>query len=183
MAAVKLPYLIALEQNTNDESTAYGKYYGVTYCPQKTLGLRGLIERVAFDQSVYTPDIVEGVIKRLTTVMCEQLQAGESIKWDGLGTFKPYIDGQKGGRANLVDAVKDINNMIKGVHIRFIPENVKGEKLTSRAFRDACTLQLARRPKSRLVAKTISSVSSSRWRHGLIRMPRHLRTPNLGWCF
>lgn len=143
MAAVKLPYLIALEQNTNDESTAYGKYYGYTYCPQKTLGLRGLIERVAFDQSVYTPDIVEGVIKRLTTVMCEQLQAGESIKWDGLGTFKPYVDGQKGGRANLVDAVKDINNMIQGVHIRFIPENVKGQKLTSRAFRDACTLQLA----------------------------------------
>lgn len=143
MAAVKLPYLIALEQNMNDESTAYQKYYGITYSPQKTLGLRGLIERVAFDQSVYTPDIVEGVIKRLTTVMCEQLQAGESIKWDGLGTFKPFVDCQKGGRANLQEAVKDINNMINGVHIRFIPENVKGEKLTSRAFRDACTLQLA----------------------------------------
>ena len=143
MAAVKLPFLIALEQNTNDESTAYNKYYGTTYSTQKTLGLRGLIERVAFEQSVYTPDIVEGVIKRLTTVMCEQLQSGESIKWDGLGTFKPYIDGQKGGKANVVDALKQINDMIKGVHVRFIPENVKGEKLTSRAFRDTCTLQLA----------------------------------------
>ena len=82
MAAAKLPFQIALEQNTNDDSTAFGKWFGRTYSTSDTLSLRGLIERVAFDH-------------------------------------------------------------VKGIHIRFIPENTKGEQLTSRKFRDQCTLQLA----------------------------------------
>ena len=36
-----------------------------------------------------------------------------------------------------------VNNLVAGVHIRFQPEGVKGEKLTSRAFKDDCVLQLA----------------------------------------
>ena len=52
MAAAKLPFQIALEQNTNDDSTAFGKWFGRTYSTSDTLSLRGLIERVAFDQSV-----------------------------------------------------------------------------------------------------------------------------------
>ena len=92
MAAAKLPFQIALEQNTNDDSTAYGKWFGKTYSTSDTLSLRGLIERVAFDQSVYSRDIIEGVIDRLTTVMTELLTSGESVKWDGLGTFTPYVE-------------------------------------------------------------------------------------------
>ena len=34
--------------------------------------VRGLIERVAFDQSVYSRDIIEGVIQKLTTVMVDE---------------------------------------------------------------------------------------------------------------
>ena len=82
MAAAKLPFQIALEQNTNDDSTAFGKWFGRTYSTSDTLSLRGLIERVAFDQSVYSRDIIEGVIDRLTTVMTELLTSGESVKWD-----------------------------------------------------------------------------------------------------
>ena len=78
MAAAKLPFQIALEQNTNDDSTAFGKWFGRTYSTSDTLSLRGLIERVAFDQSVYSRDIIEGVIDRLTTVMTELLTSGES---------------------------------------------------------------------------------------------------------
>ena len=31
---------------------------------------------------------------------------------------------------------------IKGVHIAFIPENSKGEEITSRAFKDLCTFDV-----------------------------------------
>ena len=139
MAANTLPFMIALEQNQNDESTAYGKYYGVAYSPQDTLSLRGLIERVAFEQSIYSRDVIEAVVTRLTKVMCELLQSGESVKWDGLGTFQPRVE-SKG-----VSAPEDFDpsQHIIGVHIRFIPEGQKGESLTSRKFRDMCTLQLA----------------------------------------
>lgn len=139
MAAAKLPFLIALEQNTNDDSTAFGKWFGKTYSPTDTLSLRGLIERVAFEQSVYSRDIIEGVIDRLTTVMVELITSGESVKWDGLGTFAPYVESTG---VNDPESY-DVNVNVKGIHVRFIPENKKGEQLTSRKFRDQCTLQLA----------------------------------------
>ena len=125
MAAAKLPFQIALEQNTNDDSTAFGKWFGRTYSTSDTLSLRGLIERVAFDQSVYSRDIIEGVIDRLTTVMTELLTSGESVKWDGLGTFTPYVESTG---TNDVESY-DVNVNVKGIHIR--------------KFRDQCTLQLA----------------------------------------
>lgn len=139
MAQNILPFLIALEQNTNDESSAFGKFYGQTYSPQDTLSLRGLIERVAFEQSVYSRDIIEGVVARLTKVMAELIKSGESVKWDGLGTFQPRIESLGVNKPEQFD----VSQHIKGVHIRFIPENKKGEQLTSRKFRDACALQLA----------------------------------------
>ena len=36
-----------------------------------------------------------------------------------------------------------IDNLIAGVHLRFIPENTKGEKLTSRALKGECTFKAA----------------------------------------
>ena len=126
MAAAKLPFQIALEQNTNDDSTAFGKWFGRTYSTSDTLSLRGLIERVAFDQSVYSRDIIEGVIDRLTTVMTELLTSGESVKWDGLGTFTPYVESTG---TNDVESY-DVNVNVKGIHIRFIPP-VSGRSATS----------------------------------------------------
>ena len=128
------------KQNQNEQSSAYGKYYPEAY-PPETLSLRGLIERVAFDQSVYSRDIVEGVIQKLTRVMVELLTGGQPVKWDGLGTFTPKIESVKGGvtEAQLKAGSVNIRDAIEGVHIRFIPENEKGEELTSRRMKDAIT--------------------------------------------
>ena len=91
MAVNTIAFPVAARQNKNDDSTAYGKWFLVPYWPE-TLTLRGLIERVAFDQSVYSRDIVEGVLQKLTTVMVELLKSGQPVKWDGLGTFTPNIN-------------------------------------------------------------------------------------------
>ena len=41
--------------------------------------------------------------------------------------------------ANLANAVAGgPDAMINGIHINFVPENTKGEKLTSRALKDDC---------------------------------------------
>ena len=136
MAVRKIAFPVVYQQNQNDQSSAYGKYYPKPYKPD-TLSLRGLIERVAMDQSVYSRDIVEGVIQRLTNVMVELLQVVKPVKWDGLGTFTPTIESVKGGATEAqLKAGIDVRDVINGVHIRFIPENEKGEEITSRKFKD-----------------------------------------------
>ena len=140
MAQRKIAFPVVYKQNQNEQSSAYGKYYPEAY-PPETLSLRGLIERVAFDQSVYSRDIVEGVIQKLTRVMVELLTGGQPVKWDGLGTFTPKIESVKGGvtEAQLKAGSVNVRDAIEGVHIRFIPENEKGEELTSRRMKDAIT--------------------------------------------
>lgn len=139
MASKKLTFNIALEQNKNMESSAYGKWFGKTYSPNEALNLKGLIQRVAMDQSVFSEDIARGVIDRLTVTMVELLQSGTSVKWDQLGTFRPTVESV--GVAQPTDY--DVKTDVKGIHIRFIPENSKGEEITSRMFADMCTMMTA----------------------------------------
>ena len=74
--------------------------------------------------------------------MSELLAQGQPVKLDGLGTFSPSVDGQKLGKANLAEAVAaGADSMINGIKINFSPENTKGEKLTSRAFKDECIFE------------------------------------------
>lgn len=138
MATRKLSFPVVLEQNTNDESTAYGKYFAQTYSPKDSLNLKGLIQLVAMDQSVFSEDIARGVIDRLGDVMVELLSSGQSVKWDGLGTFRPTVESK--GKADPTGY--DVNTDVVGIHIRFIPQNDKGEELTSKKFADLCTFNV-----------------------------------------
>ena len=64
------------------------------------------------------------------------------MKIDGLGTFYHTEDGQKQGKNSLAKAVEaGPDAMINGIKINFTPENTKGEKLTSRAFKDQCVFE------------------------------------------
>ena len=61
------------------------------------------------------------------------------MKLEGLGTFGPSIEGKKNGAVSVKAAVEGgLDTLIEGVHMNFTPENVKGEKLTSRALKDEC---------------------------------------------
>lgn len=135
-----IAFPVGIQQNNNTYTSAYGKWYFKPWYPA-TLSLKGLIERVAFDQSVYSDDIVRGVITKLTTVMVELLKSGQPVKWDGLGTFRPTISNKTSGAASVEIAAKNMNQIIEGVNICFIPENEKGEELTSKKFRDLCTFE------------------------------------------
>ena len=142
MADNKIPFRVAYKKSDNQYSLTYGKYYPEAY-NEKTLSLQGLIERIAFDQSVYSRDIVKGVIQRLTAVMVELLSSGQPVKWDGLGSFAPKVESVKDGisKANLLAGKMNIRELIDGIHIRFQPENSKGEELTSKKFKDSCVLE------------------------------------------
>ena len=142
MAERKIAFNIALKRNNNQYSPAYGKYYPEAYSGS-TLSLRGVIERVAFDQSVYSRDIVEGVITKLRDCMVELLQSGQPVKWDGLGTFTPTVESTKGvTKENMLAGKANVGQDVSGIHIRFLPENSKGEAITSRKFADMCVFNM-----------------------------------------
>ena len=61
----------------------------------------------------------------------------------GFGTFTPKVESAKDGisKADLLAGKLNLRELIDGVHIRFIPEDSKGEELTSRKFKDTCVLE------------------------------------------
>lgn len=169
MATEKIKFPVVYKKNTNQYNSAFGKFYPEAERPE-TLSLRGLVQRVAFDQSVYSQDIIKGVIERLTKVMVELLQSGQAVKWDGLGTFLPGIQATKGGvtKDQLLngDAKASLAMSIAGVTINFIPENSKGDELTSRKFKDLCEFELKGVVKlTKVGKKTLRSVIGiAQWR-------------------
>ena len=145
MAARKIAFPVVLQKNTNANNPGYGKYYPKAYRGE-TLSLKGLLKLCAFDQSVYSEEIVRNVIERSRDVLIELLTSGQPVKFDGLGTFQPGIRAKKGGvsKQQLLDndPAASLDVSIEGVAINFIPENSKGEQLTSRAFKDLLTFDL-----------------------------------------
>ena len=143
MAERKIAFNVAFKKNDNQYNAGYGQYYPEAYSGT-TLSLRGLIERVAFDQSVYSRDIIEGVITKLRDCMVELLESGQPVKWDGLGTFTPTVESTKNGvsKADMQAGKANVGQDVSGIHIRFIPENAKGEAITSRKFADQCVYNI-----------------------------------------
>ena len=66
------------------------------------------------------------------------------MKWDGLGTFTPKVETIRRGleKTDLQSGKANVNHDVAGIHIRFIPENSKGEEITSRKFADLCVFNV-----------------------------------------
>ena len=130
--------VINLRQNKNDDSTAYGKYFAE--CDSKEpLNLKGFAAHMTAHGKIADYQMCVLVLGQVVDCMKELLTQGQPVKLDGFGTFTPSVDGAKLGKANLANAVAGgPDAMINGIHINFVPENTKGEKLTSRALKDDC---------------------------------------------
>jgi uncharacterized membrane protein YgcG len=86
--------------------------------------------------------MIELVLGEMVKCMIHLLKEGQPIKLDGLGTISPSVDGQGNGTATIAEAVaKGVENMVNGIRLVFTPENTKGEKLTSRAFKAECLFE------------------------------------------
>ena len=141
MARTNIPMVINLRQNKNDESTAYGKYFAEVDS-KEPLNLKGFAKHMTSHGKIADYQMCVLVLGQVVDCMSELLSQGQPVKLDGLGTFYPSVDGQKLGKANLADAVAGgPDAMINGIKINFNPENTKGEKLTSRAFKDECIFE------------------------------------------
>ena len=133
--------VINLRQNKNDDSTAYGKFFAEVDT-KEPLNLKGFAKHMTGHGKIADYQMCVLVLGQVVECMTELLSQGQPVKLDGLGTFSPSVDGQKQGKNSLAKAVEaGPDAMINGIKINFTPENTKGEKLTSRAFKDQCVFE------------------------------------------
>ena len=133
--------VINLRQNKNDDSTAYGKYFAEVDS-KEPLNLKGFAKHMTSHGKIADYQMCVLVLGQVVECMSELLSQGQPVKLDGLGTFSPSVDGQKKGKVELADAVAaGPDAMINCIKINFTPENIKGEKLTSRAFKEECVFE------------------------------------------
>ena len=96
-------------QNQNEHNAAYGKWYGrVKYL--ESLNTRKLSNHISEHGSIYTPDVVYGVMEKFRSCLLEMLLNSKKVKIEGLGTFYTTLECQKGGAVS-----KDKFNILKDV--------------------------------------------------------------------
>ena len=125
----KIFYL--LNQNKVKNSKIYGKWFahGKTI---ETLNTRKLANHIAEHGSIYTPDVVFGVLEKFRSCLLEMLLESKRVKIDGLGIFFTTLENEKGGATKKEDFSPQKN--LKALHIRFLPDQVAETNISSREF-------------------------------------------------
>ena len=129
MADSRIAMQYDLRQNNNKHSSSYGKWYARTV-RRSTLNTRGLADHIVSHGSVFTRDVVEGMVIKFKECIVELLMQGVGVKLEGLGTFYPTLETEG---ADSPDEY-DVNEHLKGLHIRFLPDKAHDDNLSSRAL-------------------------------------------------
>ena len=123
--------LYEVKQNQNSYSAAFGKWYAQIK-NLETLNTRKLAQHISEHGSIYTPDVVYGVLEKFRSCLLEMLLNSKKVKIEGLGTFYCTLENQKNGALEKEEF--NVNKHIKGLHIRFLPEQTTEEDISSRQF-------------------------------------------------
>ena len=142
MSTQKIAMGINLRQNKIEGSSAYGKYYPEVD-QQKTLSLRGFAQHMTDHGSIYGRAIVEGVLMQITECLPELVAQGVPVQLGSLGTFYPTAEVKKDAAVPNIAAMDGLNpnDVVKAIHIRFLPDSTKLDNLCGPAFKDHCTLE------------------------------------------
>ena len=123
--------LYEVKQNQNSYSQAFGKWYAQVKALE-TMNTRKLANHISEHGSIYTPDVVYGVLEKFRSCLVEMLLESKKVKIEGLGTFYCTLENQKNGALKKEDF--NVNKHLKALHIRFLPEQTTEENISSREF-------------------------------------------------
>ena len=123
--------LYEVKKNQNSYSAAFGKWYAQIKSLE-TLNTRKLANHISEHGSIYTPDVVYGVLEKFRSCLVEMLLESKKVKIEGLGTFYCTLENQKNGALKKEDF--NVNKHLKALHIRFLPEQATEENISSREF-------------------------------------------------
>ena len=121
--------LYEVKKNQNKYNAAYGKWYAQVKALE-TLNTRKLAQHISEHGSIYTSDVVFGVLEKFRSCLVEMLLNSKKVKIDGLGTFYCTIESTG---ANSKDKY-NTHEHVKGLHIRFLPGQEEEMNLSSRQF-------------------------------------------------
>jgi predicted histone-like DNA-binding protein len=115
----------------DSESAMYGKWYARLKSIE-TLSLTKLAKHISEHGSVFTQDVVEGVMVKFKNCLLEMLLESKKVKIAGLGTFYLTAECEKGGAEKEADF--NVNQHLKALHIRFLPDQTAEDNISSREF-------------------------------------------------
>ena len=127
----KILYEVYQNDIKDSESVMFGKWYARLKSIE-TLSTERLAKHISEHGSVFTADVVEGVMKKVKTCLVEMLLESKKVKIAGLGTFYLTAECQKGGADKEEDF--NVNQHLKALHIRFLPDQTAEDNLSSREF-------------------------------------------------
>lgn len=127
----KILYEVYKNDIKDSESVMYGKWYARLKSIE-TMNMTKLAKHIAEHGSVYTEDVVEGVMKKFKSCLIEMLLESKKVKVAGLGTFYLTAECAKGGADKEDDF--NVNQHLAALHIRFLPDQTAEDNLSSREF-------------------------------------------------
>ena len=143
MAKENIAFLVNLRKNIVEGSKMEGRYYPEAES-KEALTTKGFARHVADHGGMVTYEFMQLVLASIVKCLKEMMSHGQPVKLDGLGTFRPTVTSVPGGAASVEEALRmGVNNLVEGVNFVFIPENAQGEEITSKKFKDQCSLQFA----------------------------------------
>ena len=143
MAKENIAFLVNLRKNTAEGTDRYDRYYPEAET-KTALSTKGFAKHLSEHGGIVTYEFMQLVLGTMVKCLKEMMSQGQPVKFDGLGTFRPTVTSVKGGAASIEEALRmGVNNMVEGVNFVFIPENAQGEEITSKKFKEQCSLQFA----------------------------------------
>ena len=111
--------IIKKYKNTNEKNNGFGKTYG-RLVHQDTMNTSDLCRHMMKHGTIFTSDVVKGVVEKFIQCFEELLMEGNKIKLDGLGTF--YLSANTEGVADEKDFTA---NNVKAIRVKFIGDQSK----------------------------------------------------------
>ena len=127
----KILYEVYKNDIKDSESVMFGKWYARLKSTE-TLSMAKMAKHISEHGSVFTEDVVEGVLKKFKTCLLEMLLDSKKVKIAGLGTFYLTAECTKGGADKEEDF--NVNQHLAALHIRFLPDQTAEDNISSREF-------------------------------------------------
>ena len=118
-------------QNQVEDHPSNGKYFARVKTIE-TLNTRKMANHIAEHGSIYTPDVIFGVLEKFRSCLIEQLLNSRKVKIDGLGIFYLTAECAKGGAESAEKF--NVQKNIEALHIRFLPDTEQETNISSRQF-------------------------------------------------
>jgi predicted histone-like DNA-binding protein len=130
----KIQRTVQVKDGENKRQKVQKTYGKIIY--RKTLTLDDMAEHIMKHGSVYTDDVVIGVITKLKNCIQEMLADGHKVKLDGIGTLYPTLTSEGVENAKDYNATENVTR----VGIAFLADQSKKSLFKARAMRDAVSL-------------------------------------------